>query len=101
DDRLAGGQFADTEKVELAEVSGAAVEQVEHRIGASAGAVVLGKQDVDAGVPADRTGLKSVVPQARVVLIAVDDAQSDPVAAPGEYDQRLSGIHGVGIADPV
>ena len=53
--------------------------------------VAVGKQDVDAGVPADRGGLEPVVLHARVVLVAVHDRQPEPVAAPGEYDQRLSG----------
>jgi hypothetical protein len=57
------------------------------RISESAGAVVIGKQDVYAGVPADRGSLKPVVPQARVILVAVHDPQAEPVAAPDEYDQ--------------
>lgn len=75
DDRLSGGQVADAQKVERAEilVGAAAVEQVEDGIGASAGAVVIGKQDVDSGVPADRGGLEPVVPQAGIVLVAVHD----------------------------
>ncbi len=61
----------------------------------------VGKQDVDAGVPADRVGLEPVVPQARVVLVAVDDTQPEPVAAPEEYDQELPNVDGVGIGDAV
>ena len=101
DDRLSGGQVADAQKVELAEILVAAVEHVEDGIGASAGAVIVGKQDVDAGIPADRGGLEPVVPQARVVLVAVHDRQAEPVAAPDEYDQYLPDVDDVGIGDAV
>ncbi len=101
DDRLSGGQVADAQKVELAEIVVAAVEHVEDGIGASAGAVIVRKQDVDAGVPADRGGLEPVVPQARVVLVAVHDRQAEPVAAPDEYDQYLPDVDDVGIGDAV
>ena len=79
----------------------AAVEHVEDGIGASAGAVIVRKQDVDAGIPADRGGLEPVVPQARVVLVAVHDRQAEPVAAPDEYDQYLPDVDDVGIGDAV
>jgi hypothetical protein len=101
DDRLSGGQVADACKVEKAEVLVAAVEEVEDGIGASAGVVVGGKQDVDAGVPADRAGLEPVVLQAGVVLVAVHDRQTEPVAAPEEYDQYLPDVDDVGIGDAV
>jgi hypothetical protein len=101
DDRLSGGQLADTQKVELAEILVAAVEHVEDGISASAGAVVVRKQDIDAGVPADRGGLEPVVPQAGVVLVAVHDPQAEPIAAPDEYDQYMPDVDDVGIGDAV
>ena len=101
DDRLSGGQFADTQKVELAEILVAAVEHVEDGIGASAGAVIVRKQDIDAGIPADRGGLEPVVPQARVVLVAVHDRQAEPVATPDEDDQFMPDVDDGGIRDAV
>ena len=86
DDGLSGGQVTDAEEVELAEIRGAAVEHVEDGISFSAGAVVVRQQDVDAGIPADRIGLESVVPQAGIVLVAVHDTQAEPVATPDEDD---------------
>ena len=101
DDRLSGGQVADTQKVELAEILVAAVEHVEDGIGVSAGAVIVRKQDIDAGIPADRGGLEPVIPQARIVLVAVHDAQAEPVAAPDKDDQYLRDVDDGGIGDAV
>src|SRR6185503_7200985 len=97
DDRLSGGPAADAQKVELAEIVVAAVEHVQDGIGASAGAIVIGEQDIYAGVPADRRGLEPVVPQARVVLVAVHDPQAEPIATPDEYDHYLPDVDDVGI----
>lgn len=59
------------------------MEQVQDGVGATAGVVVVGEQDVDAGVPADLGGLEPVVPHAGVALVVLDDVQPEAVVGRG------------------
>lgn len=82
DDDVATGREADdvVVQVEVAEIAGATVEQVQNRVALSAGVVAVGQEDVDARVPADLVGGEPVVLKPTAVLVTVHNAQTMPVA---------------------